>query len=116
MNSEIETAKEGEIRTQKEGERPVCPNPDCPDKTVNDVIIHSRQDGRTRFCCKVCGRTFTIESEQSKGQNKPQTPPNAQVRYALWLSNQGYSHNEIAFIVGVTRRTVVRWLRKHKVK
>ncbi|MDZ7816078.1 MAG: helix-turn-helix domain-containing protein [Planctomycetota bacterium] len=113
MNSEAQILTEDELKMTEEGRRPRCPNPDCPDKTLHDVIIHSRDGSRTRYCCKVCGKTFSVKTGERRGRGMSRKP---KVRYALWLANQGYSKSEIAFIVGVTRRTVMRWLKKLKVE
>ena len=96
----------------KEVCRPVCPQKECLSHTTgsHDVIVHSYPKPDTiRYCCKTCGRTFSITTgAEGVRTNVPEAARN----YALWLSQRGYSTVEIAFVVGVSKRTVYRWIKK----
>ncbi len=90
-------------------DRPRCPNELCPSQVDGEqnIIIHGRtKNGKIRYACKRCGRTFTHPRERKDDRGS------FQQRYARWLRKNSYPVSEIAFMLGVSKRTIHRWLKE----
>ena len=77
----------------------------CPACGGTAVIKSGHTCGRQRWRCKGCGRQFT--------RAEPRGKPAALKREAVSLYCTGLSLNAIGKRLGVSARSVMRWIRDH---
>lgn len=91
--------------------------PSCPKCKGNNIIKHGgRKTGRgwiQRYLCKSCKESFVGDSK--KRFDYRMRTPDFEIRKAMRLRKKGYTYSQIAEVIGgVTRQTVMRWLRKYQ--
>jgi transposase-like protein/IS1 family transposase len=93
-----------------------CPNSSCPSSTssitpklIRHSFLKTRAGWKQRWRCKHCGRTFTRKS--GTPYHRLQASP-AQFDRAIKMCVEGSSKAAIGHVLGVSRKTVGRWIER----
>lgn len=81
----------------------------CPKCKANEVTKSGIVKDRQRFKCKLCNYNFTVEKEGKSIDSY-------YVIKALQLHIEGVTYREIERILGVSHVSVMKWVRKYKIK